>query len=175
MLLIYWGDIFTTQSFIWKLKKSTHSSIISVYRKQGYSQQPGTRQIARLIAFFPCLLCFQKWEYQSESKIWLCFVYWVIFCTLNCSNWEAKQGQRKAWHIPSPKNLTRWPWPLTLKIKRIPDVTKGLTDDSISISLRNFIGEGIIKGGNILPENKAYAIWWQVTGKLLIVLLSLKH
>ena len=21
-----------------------------------------------------------------------------------------KQGQRKAWHIPSPKNLTLWPW-----------------------------------------------------------------
>ena len=22
-----------------------------------------------------------------------------------------KQGQHKAWHIPSPKNLTLWPWP----------------------------------------------------------------
>jgi hypothetical protein len=24
-----------------------------------------------------------------------------------------KQGQRKAWYIPSPKYLTQWPWPLT--------------------------------------------------------------
>jgi hypothetical protein len=30
-----------------------------------------------------------------------------------------KQGQRKAWRIPSPENLTRWPWPLTLKINRV--------------------------------------------------------
>jgi hypothetical protein len=29
-------------------------------------------------------------------------------------------------------------------------------DGSVSISLCNFVGEGIIKGGNILPENKAY-------------------
>jgi hypothetical protein len=35
-----------------------------------------------------------------------------------------KQGQRKAWRIPSPKNLTRWPWPLTLKINRVPDSLK---------------------------------------------------
>jgi len=31
---------------------------------------------------FPWLLCFQKWKCQSESKIWFCFVYWFIFCTL---------------------------------------------------------------------------------------------
>jgi hypothetical protein len=30
----------------------------------------------------------------------------------------------------------------------------GRTDGSVSISLRNFVGERIIKGGNILPENK---------------------
>jgi hypothetical protein len=32
----------------------------------------------------------------------------------------------------------------------------GRTDGSVSISLRNFVGERIIKGGNIHPENKAY-------------------
>jgi hypothetical protein len=32
----------------------------------------------------------------------------------------------------------------------------GRTDGSVSISLRNFVGEGIIKERNILPENKAY-------------------
>jgi hypothetical protein len=38
-----------------------------------------------------------------------------------------KQGQHKAWHIPSPKNLTRWPWPwksigfqILLRTKYIP-------------------------------------------------------
>jgi hypothetical protein len=31
-----------------------------------------------------------------------------------------KQGQRKAWRIPSPKDLTQWPWPLTLKINKDP-------------------------------------------------------
>jgi len=29
--LIYWSGKFTTQSFIWKLKKSTHSSSIYLY------------------------------------------------------------------------------------------------------------------------------------------------
>ena len=37
-----------------------------------------------------------------------------------------KQGQCKAWHIPSLKNLTRWPWHLTLKINRVPDSLKDL-------------------------------------------------
>jgi hypothetical protein len=32
----------------------------------------------------------------------------------------------------------------------------GRKDGSVSISLRNFVEEGIIKGRNILPENKAY-------------------
>jgi hypothetical protein len=70
------------------------------------------------------------------------------------------------------KNLTRWPWSLTLKINRIPDSRKhylctkigqnpltdvdsrvftrmwrtdGRTDGSVTISHRNFVGEGIIK------------------------------
>jgi hypothetical protein len=41
-----------------------------------------------------------------------------------CSKGRHKQGQRKAWRIHSPKNLTRWPWPLTLKINRVPDSLK---------------------------------------------------
>ena len=66
------------------------------------------------------------------------------------------------------KNLTRWPWPLTLKINRVPDSLKDSmctkfgqnplkdvdskvftrmlrTDGSVTISLRNFVGEGIIR------------------------------
>ena len=43
---------------------------------QSIPQQPGNRQIARQIVFFPWLLCFQKWKCQSESKIQLCFAYW---------------------------------------------------------------------------------------------------
>ena len=44
------------------------------------------------------------------------------------SNWK-KQGQRKAWHIPSPKNLTRWPWKhigfqILLRTKYVPSLVK---------------------------------------------------
>ena len=80
------------------------------------------------------------------------------------------QGQCKAWRIPSPKNLTWWPWPLTLKINRVSDSLKDWactkfgqntlkdvdsrvftrmlrkdrrTEGSATISLRNFVGEGI--------------------------------
>jgi hypothetical protein len=40
---------------------------------------------------------------------------------------ERKQGQRKAWHIPSPKNLTRWPWKsigfqILLRTKYVPQL-----------------------------------------------------
>ena len=42
-----------------------------------------------------------------------------------------KQGQRKAWRIPSPKNLTRWPWPwksigfqILLRTKYVPSLVK---------------------------------------------------
>jgi hypothetical protein len=44
---------------------------------------------------------------------------------------ESKQGQRKAWHIPSPKNLTQWPWPwkslgfqILLRTKHVPSLVK---------------------------------------------------
>ena len=37
---------------------------------------------------------------------------------------QNKQGQWKAFRIPSPNNLTLWPWPLTLKINRVPDSLK---------------------------------------------------
>jgi len=51
--------------------------------KQGIPQQPGTGQIARLIAFSPQLLYCQKWKRQSESKIRLCFAYWFsVFASL---------------------------------------------------------------------------------------------
>jgi hypothetical protein len=32
-------------------------------------------------------------------------------------DWWVFQRQRKAWHIPSPKNLTWWPWPLTYDLE----------------------------------------------------------
>jgi hypothetical protein len=37
---------------------------------------------------------------------------------------RSKQNKGKAWRIPSPKNFTRWPWPLTLKINSVPDSLK---------------------------------------------------
>ena len=35
-----------------------------------------------------------------------------------------QQRQCKAWRIPSPKTLILWPWPLILKIIRVPDSLK---------------------------------------------------
>ena len=35
---------------------------------------------------------------------------------LHCTRSKLNKG--KVWRIPSPKNLTWWPWPLTLKINR---------------------------------------------------------
>jgi hypothetical protein len=32
---------------------------------------------------------------------------------------QINQEKRKVWRIPLPKNLTLWPWPLTLKINRV--------------------------------------------------------
>ena len=49
--------------------------IRTTHMKQGIPQQPGNRQIAYLIAFFPQLLCFQKWKCQCESKISICFAW----------------------------------------------------------------------------------------------------
>jgi len=44
---------------------------------------------------------------------------------------HVQQGQRKAWRIPSPKNLTRWPWPwksigfqILLRTKYVPSLVK---------------------------------------------------
>jgi hypothetical protein len=42
---------------------------LDMHTRQGIPQQPGTGQIASLIAFSPRLLCCQKWKRQSESKI----------------------------------------------------------------------------------------------------------
>ena len=58
------------------------------------------------------------WNFFCNS----CFPATIIF--INWYKFEKKQGQRKAWRIPSPKNLTRWPWPLTLKMNRVPDSPK---------------------------------------------------
>jgi hypothetical protein len=38
--------------------------------------------------------------------------------------YKIQLNKGKAWHITSPKNLTWWPWPLTLKINRVPDSLK---------------------------------------------------
>jgi hypothetical protein len=52
----------------------------------------------------------------------------VIGKSLGASN-QIKQRQRKAWHIPSPTNLTRWPWKLIgfqvyLRTKYVPSLVK---------------------------------------------------
>ena len=78
---------------------------------------------------------------------------------------RGKQGQRKAWRIPSPKNLTQWPWKsigfqILLRTKYAPSLVKihwrmlilecsqGCYGRAVAlvvtISLRNFVGERII-------------------------------
>ena len=70
------------------------------------------------------------------------------------------------WRMLMEKNLTHWPWPLTLKINRVSDSLKDQvctkfgqnlskdvdsrvftrmlrTEGSVTISLHNFVGEGI--------------------------------
>ena len=49
-------------------------------------------------------------------------IQWKPYIKINLKS--IKQGQCKAWHIPLPKKLTWWPWPLTLKINRVPDSLK---------------------------------------------------
>ena len=51
---------------------------IFMHQMQGIPQQPGTGQIARLIAFFPGYFVLKKLICQSESKIQLCFAYWFF-------------------------------------------------------------------------------------------------
>ena len=78
------------------LSKSFYKDIriaVNNYLTQGIPQQQGTWQITCLIVFFPRLLCFQNWKCQSESKIWLCFAYCFIFCTLNCSKCIGNQNK----------------------------------------------------------------------------------
>jgi len=68
------------------------------FSRQGIPQQRGIRQIARLIAFFPRLLCFQKWKCQSESKIQLCFAY--LFCRIPPSALELSPPTWKRMECP---------------------------------------------------------------------------
>ena len=41
-----------------------------------------------------------------------------------CHKCLFQQWQCKVWRNPSPKNFTRWPWPLTLKINKVLDSLK---------------------------------------------------
>jgi hypothetical protein len=110
-----------------------------------------------------------KWINDWMTK-WLC----VVKLTDNMKHAKKrqlsketkdKQGQCKAWCIPSPKNLTLWPWKsigfqILLRTKYVPSLVKihwrmlilecsqgcyGRTDGSVTISLCNFVGEGIKK------------------------------
>jgi hypothetical protein len=45
--------------------------------------------------------------------MYLFIYYYLCYTSLALNKFSVfnTQGQRKAWHIPSPKNLTLWPWP----------------------------------------------------------------
>lgn len=67
--------------------------MIHVAVSTGHSTAAGNRVNCHL--FFPQATLFSKNKnVKSESKIWLCFVYWIIFCTLHFSNWESKYADK---------------------------------------------------------------------------------
>jgi hypothetical protein len=78
---------------------------------------------------------------------------------------KRKQGQRKAWCISSPKNLTQWPWPWKsigfqthLRTKYVPSLVK--------------IYWRMLHGKQIWPGN--LDLWpWKSTG--FQILLKTKH
>jgi hypothetical protein len=112
----------------------------------------------------PVLIC-HLWD--KEKMVW-----W--------DRWPLKPGQCKAWHIPSPKNLTRWHWfwksiglQILFRTKYVPGLVKihwrmlilecsqgcyGRMDGSATISLRNFVGEGI-------KRSNSYEIFYDFTRK----------
>ena len=51
----------------------------------------------------------KTWEWEKKFFQIYNFIYWN---SLVSNERQIQQGQGKAWHIPSPKNLTLWPWPL---------------------------------------------------------------
>jgi hypothetical protein len=42
----------------------------------------------------------------SDNKISIRYIYIILNVKISTTQNLKKQGQRKAWHIPSPKNLT---------------------------------------------------------------------
>ena len=72
-----------------------------------------------------------------------CKPYHSIYC-----QHEEKQGQRKAWCIPSPKYLTWWPWPLTYDLENpLKDVDSrvftrmlcGKTFDPVTLKIKTLL------------------------------------
>ena len=169
-----------------------------------------------------CCCCNSLRGWKRAAIFVYCVPYWYM-CGSCCPSYlgylqRIQQGQRKAWRIPSPNNLTRWPWKsigfqillrtkyvpslvkihwrmlilecsqgcymvkiwlgdldlwpwksigfqLILRTKYVPSLVKihwrmlilecsqgcyGRTEGSVTISLRNFVGEGIIKGDNTI-------------------------
>ena len=129
---------------------------------------------------------YRQTQYPYFSYVcWkVCIFFRLLLCTFTIikliniqSMYETRATQSVAY---SPGDLDLWPWKsigfqILLRTKHVTSLVKihwrmlilecsqecygrtdGRTDGSVSIFLRNFVGEGIIKGGNILPENKAY-------------------
>ena len=68
--------------------------------------------------------------------------FWELLYTYQVIKQSTEQGQRQAWRIPSPKN------PLKSVHKDVTEGrTHGRTHGSVTISLCNFVGEGV-KGNN---------------------------
>jgi hypothetical protein len=80
-----------------------------------------------------CMILTQTWAIGLllNSHTETCKLLWIFTLFLknlvyksylHCTRSKLNKG--KVWRIPLPKNLTRWPWPLTLKINRVPDSLK---------------------------------------------------
>ena len=71
--------------------------------------------------------------YVVQEWVSDCYVFSVSLCCPGVSKsdcyFNIKQGQRKAWRIPSPKNLTLWPWKsigfqILLRTMYVPSLVK---------------------------------------------------
>ena len=94
----------TSTSSHWKLTCSSHD--------RAFHSSQASEKLPVLIAFFPHLLCFQKWKCQSESKMRLCFAYWFSSITsrMDLSAWfiSGTSHSLRSRSILCPCQLSVW-------------------------------------------------------------------
>ena len=74
---------------------------------------------------------YKQWQYRCLLHVNILQACWlgIKVHAQYVKSFKLKQGQCKAWHIPSPKYLTRWPWKsigfqILLRTKHVPSLVK---------------------------------------------------